>query len=66
MLVHVGIYKYTSYVLSSAHYIWDKVFKRRLSKFCGRQTLKNLISPLLNTLLHISDIGQIIDTHKDL
>ena len=23
-------------------YIWDKVFKSELSKFCGRQSLKNL------------------------
>ena len=28
--------------------IWDKVFKSGLSKFCGRQSLKNLLSPLLN------------------
>ena len=27
---------------SYEHYIWDKVFKRGLSKFCGRQPLKNL------------------------
>ena len=65
MLVHVGSYKYTSYVLSSALHM-RQIFKRGLSKFCGRQTLKNLISPLSNTLLHISDIRQIIDTHTDL
>ena len=29
---------------------WDKVFKSGLSKFCGRQPLKNLLIPLLNTL----------------
>ena len=57
--------------------IWDKVFKSGLSKFCGRQPLKNfrgygllkqtisskffkgclpqnLLSPLLNTLSHIT------------
>ena len=28
---------------------WDKVFKSGLSKFCGRQPLQNLPSPLLNT-----------------
>ena len=28
-------------------YIWDKVFKSALIKFCGRQHLKNLLSPLL-------------------
>ena len=28
-----------------------------LSKFCGRQPLKNLLSPLLNTLLQLS-LGQ--------
>ena len=47
--------------------IWDKKFKSRLSKFCGRQPLKgnfksffkgclapqNLLSPLLNTLSHM-------------
>ena len=42
--------------------IWDKVFKSGLSKFCGRQPLKNLkryglpqilLGPLLNTLSHI-------------
>ena len=32
--------------------IWDKVFKNGLSKFCGRQPLKSLFSPLLNTLSH--------------
>ena len=45
--------------------IWDKVFKKELSKFCGRQPLKNIFlqifedcllqnlpSPLLNTLSH--------------
>ena len=29
---------------------YEKVFKSGLSKFCGRQPLKNLLSPLLNTL----------------
>ena len=33
--------------------IWRKVFKSGLSKFCGRQPLKNLLSPLLNTLSHM-------------
>ena len=33
--------------------IWDKVFKNGLGKFCGRQPLKNLLSPLLNTLSHM-------------
>ena len=28
--------------------IWDKVFKNGLSKFCGRQPLKKLLSPLLS------------------
>ena len=31
-------------------FIWGKVFKSRLSKFWGRHPLKNLLSPLLNTL----------------
>ena len=30
------------------HYRWDKVFKSGLSKFCGRQPLKNVPSPPLN------------------
>ena len=49
--------------------IWDKVFKSGLSRFCGRQPLKNfkqtislvkdclpqnLLSPLMNTLSYIS------------
>ena len=52
---------------SYEHYIRDKVFKRGLSKFCGRQPLKNfkgygllkqtilqyLTDPFLNTLSHI-------------
>ena len=29
---------------------WEKIFKSGLSKFCGRQPLKSLLSPLLNTL----------------
>ena len=33
--------------------IWVKVFKSGLSKFCGRQPLKNLLSPLVNTLSQI-------------
>ena len=33
--------------------IWDKLFKSGVSKFCGRQPLKNLLTPLLNTLSHI-------------
>ena len=37
--------------------IWDKVFKSGLSKFCGRQPLKNSLSPLLNTLFHISGLS---------
>ena len=32
---------------------WDEVFKSELSKFCGRQPLKNLLSLLLNTLSQI-------------
>ena len=34
-------------------FIWNKVFKSGLSKFCRRQPLKNLLSPLLNTLSHL-------------
>ena len=33
--------------------IWGKVFKSGLSQFCGRQPLKNLLSPLLNTFSHM-------------
>ena len=42
-----------SIVLLYQSFIWDKVFKSGLSKFCGRQPLKNLLSPLLNTLSHL-------------
>ena len=35
-------------------YLRDKVFKRGLSKFCGRQPLKNLLRLLLNTLPSMS------------
>ena len=34
--------------------IWDKIFKSGLSTFCGRQPLKNLLSPLWNTLSHFN------------
>ena len=30
--------------------IWDKVFKNGLSKVCGRQPLRILLGPFLNTL----------------
>ena len=30
--------------------VWEKVFKIGLSKFCGREPLRNLLSPSLNTL----------------
>ena len=32
--------------------MWDKSFKSELTKFCGRQLLKNLLTPLWNTLTH--------------
>ena len=32
---------------------WAKVFKSGLSKFCGRQSLKNLLTPLLNNLFRL-------------
>ena len=35
----------------------DKVSKSGLSKFCGRQPLKNLLSPLLNTLSQVIDLN---------
>ena len=38
--------------MTFSRHIWDKAFKSGLSKFCGRQPLKNLLSPLLNTLSH--------------
>ena len=34
--------------------IWDKVFESGLKEFFGRQPLKNLLSPLLNALFHLS------------
>ena len=33
--------------------IWNRVFSSGLSKFCGRQPLKNVLSALMNTLSHI-------------
>ena len=33
--------------------IWDEVFNSGLSEFCGRQSLRNLLSPLLNALSHM-------------
>ena len=38
---------------ASIKYIWDKVFKSGLSKFCRRQSSKNLHSPLSNTLSYL-------------
>ena len=35
---------------------YDKVFQSGLRKFCGRQPLKNLLSPLLNTFSYIEII----------
>ena len=34
-------------------FVWDKVFKGGLSKFCGRYPLRKLLSLLLNTLSHL-------------
>ena len=34
-------------------HLGQSIQKSRLSKFCGRQPLKNLLSPLLNTLSHL-------------
>ena len=34
--------------------MWGKVLKSGISKFCGRQPLKNSLSPLLNTLSHMT------------
>ena len=42
----------TSYDLSMT-FIMGKVFKNGPSKICGRQPLKNLLSPLLNTLSYL-------------
>ena len=42
----------TSYDLSMT-FILGKVFKNEPSKICGRQPLKNLLSPLLNTLSYL-------------
>ena len=40
-------------MLFNKAFIWDKEFKSELSTFCGRQPLKNLHSPFLNTLSHL-------------
>ena len=37
--------------------IWDKVFISELSKFCGRQPLRNSLSSLLNILLIFSAVN---------
>ena len=39
-----------SYKLLIENHKRDKIFMSGLSKFCRRQSLKNLLSPLLNTL----------------
>ena len=42
--------------------IWDKVLKNGLSKICGRQPLKILLGPFLNTLSHlVMKLNQLID-----
>ena len=35
------------------HHILEKVFKSGLSRFCGRESLKDLLSPLWNTLSNL-------------
>ena len=35
------------------HHILQKVFKSGLSRFCGRESLKDLLSPLWNTLSNL-------------
>ena len=40
-------------MLFNKAFISDKEFKIELSKFCGRQPLKILLSPFLNTLSHL-------------
>ena len=41
------------FLMLKVYYILGKVFKSGLSIFCGRQPLKNLVSPILNTLSRI-------------
>ena len=43
---------------------WHKVFKSRLSKFCGRQPLKELLGPLLNTMSQM--IQQVINKLQEI
>ena len=46
--------------------VWDKVFKSGPCKFRGRQPLKNLLRPLLNTLSHLkikNTLNATINTH---
>ena len=41
------------FLMLKVYYILGKVFKSGLSIFCGRQPLKNLVCPILNTLSRI-------------
>ena len=51
--VKFGCNTYLGCCQKSMMEIWDKVCKSGLNKFCGRQPLKNLPSPLLNILSHL-------------
>ena len=48
--------------------IWEKVFKNGLSKFCGRQPLKSLLSllcPIVSAKTSIKDVWQIPKYHSN-
>ena len=53
MVVNLVIFL-TIYMIIGEKFICYKVFKSGLSKFCERQPLKNLLSPLLNKISHMS------------
>ena len=38
------------------NYKWDKVFKNGSSKICGRQPLKILLGPSVNTWTHMKNV----------
>ena len=43
--------------------MWDKVFKNETSEICGRQPLKILLAPFVNTLSRVDLLGMPIDNH---
>ena len=63
MQLHFAIYCYI-YKGAKNSYIWDKICKNWLSKFCEGQPLKNLLSPHLNALSHIKVVPLKVSSFK--